>query len=123
MTTSTRRSVLRTTAWSSLAIAAALAGCTKKEDAAPAAASEPAAASAAAAPASGASAPLKIAFAYLGPVGDGGWTFAHDNGRKALEKELGSQVQTSFVESVPESADAERVFRDMVAQGDRKSVV
>jgi basic membrane protein A len=50
-------------------------------------------------------------------VGDGGWTFAHDNGRKALEKELGSQVQTSFVESVPESADAERVFRDMVAQG------
>ena len=61
--------------------------------------------------------PLKMAFVYVGPVGDGGWTFAHDNGRKALEKELGSQIQTSFVESVPESADAERVFRDMVAQG------
>ena len=115
MTTSTRRSVLRTTAWSSLAVAAALAGCSKKEEA-PAAAPAPAA-SAAAAPASGASAPLKIAFAYLGPVGDGGWTFAHDNGRKALEKELGSQIETKFVESVPESADAERVFRDMVAQG------
>ena len=119
MTTSTRRAVLRTSAWSTLAIAAALAGCTKKEEtpAAAPAASEPVAASAAAAPASAASAPLKIAFAYLGPVGDGGWTFAHDNGRKALEKELGSQIQTSFVESVPESADAERVFRDMVAQG------
>ena len=119
MNTTTRRSVLRATAFGSVAMAAALVGCTKKDDTAPAApaASEPVAESAAAAPASGASAPLKIAFAYLGPVGDGGWTFAHDNGRKALEKELGSQVQTSFVESVPESADAERVFRDMVAQG------
>ena len=118
MTTSTRRSVLRTTAWSSLAVAAALAGCSKKEAApAEAVATSAPAASAAAAPASGASAPLKIAFAYLGPVGDGGWTFAHDNGRKALEKELGGQIETKFVESVPESADAERVFRDMVAQG------
>jgi len=117
MTTSTRRAVLRTTAWSGLAVAAALAGCTKKDESAPAAASAPASASTAAAPASSASAPLKIAFAYVGPVGDGGWSFAHDNGRKALEKELGAQVQTSFVESVPESADAERVFRDMAAQG------
>jgi len=117
MTTSTRRALLRTTAWSGLAVAAALAGCTKKDESAPAAASAPASASTAAAPASAASAPLKIAFAYVGPVGDGGWSFAHDNGRKALEKELGAQVQTSFVESVPESADAERVFRDMVGTG------
>ncbi|MBW8779890.1 MAG: BMP family ABC transporter substrate-binding protein [Burkholderiales bacterium] len=117
MTTSTRRALLRTTAWSGLAVAAALAGCNKKDESAPAAASSPASASVAAAPASAASAPLKIAFAYVGPVGDGGWSFAHDNGRKALEKELGAQVQTSFVESVPESADAERVFRDMAAQG------
>jgi simple sugar transport system substrate-binding protein len=116
MTTPTRRSVLRTTAWSGLAVAAALAGCSKKDESAPAAASAPAA-TAAAAPASAASAPLKIAFAYLGTVGDGGWTFAHDNGRKALEKELGGQIETHVVESVPESADAERVFRDMVAQG------
>ena len=35
--------------------------------------------------------PLKIAFAYVGPVGDGGWTFAHDNGRKAMEKEFGDK--------------------------------
>jgi simple sugar transport system substrate-binding protein len=118
MTTSTRRSVLRGTALGSIAFAAALAGCSKKEETAPQAASAPgAAASAAAAPAPAASGALKIAFVYVGPVGDGGWSFAHDNGRKALEKELGAQVQTSFVESVPESADAERVFRDMVAQG------
>ena len=74
------------------------------------------------APAAGAPAkpePLKIAFAYVGPVGDGGWTFAHDNGRKAVEKEFGDKVVTSFVEKVPEAADAERVFRDMVGQGNK----
>ena len=63
--------------------------------------------------------PLKIAFAYVGPVGDGGWTFAHDNGRKAIEKEFGDKIVTSYVEKVPESADAERVMRDMVAQGNK----
>jgi simple sugar transport system substrate-binding protein len=52
-------------------------------------------------------------------VGDGGWTFAHDNGRKALEKEFGDKIQTSFVENVPESADAERVIRDMAGQGNK----
>jgi len=61
--------------------------------------------------------PLKIAFAYVGPVGDGGWTFAHDNGRKAVEAKFGSRVKTSFVENVPESADAERVIRDLAKQG------
>ena len=63
--------------------------------------------------------PFKIAFAYVGPVGDGGWTFAHDNGRKAAEKEFGDRIKTSYVESVPESADAERVIRDMAAQGNK----
>jgi len=63
--------------------------------------------------------PLKIAFAYVGPVGDGGWTFAHDNARKALEKEYGDRIVTSFVENVPESADAERVIRDMASQGNK----
>jgi simple sugar transport system substrate-binding protein len=62
---------------------------------------------------------LKVAFAYVGPVGDGGWTFAHDNARKALEKEFGDKIVTSFVEKVPESADAERVFRDMASQGNK----
>jgi basic membrane protein A len=89
--------------------AAVLVGCGKKEEA------KPADAPAAAAKAE----PLKIAFAYVGPVGDGGWTFAHDNARKALEKEFGDKISTSFVENVPESADAERVIRDMVGQGNK----
>lgn len=72
-----------------------------------------------AAPAPAKPAPLKIAFAYVGPVGDGGWTFAHDNGRKAVEKEFGDKVVTSFVENVPESADAECVLRDMAGQGNK----
>jgi basic membrane protein A and related proteins len=63
--------------------------------------------------------PLKIAFAYIGPVGDGGWTFAHDNGRKAVEKEFGDKVKTVFVENVPESADAERAIRDLATQGNK----
>jgi len=88
--------------------AAVLVGCGKKEEAKPAEA-----------PAAAKAEPLKIAFAYVGPVGDGGWTFAHDNARKALEKEFGDKIQTSFVENVPESADAERVIRDMVGQGNK----
>jgi basic membrane protein A and related proteins len=63
--------------------------------------------------------PLKIAFAYVGPVGDAGWTFAHDNGRKQIEEAFGGKVVTSYVENVPEAADAERVIRDMVDQGNK----
>ena len=70
------------------------------------------------APAAGA-APLKIAFMYVGPVGEAGWTFAHDLGRKAVAEKYGAKVSTSFVESVPESSDAERVLRDLVDQGNR----
>ena len=115
MTDLNKRSLLQAAALSALA-ATALVGCGKKEEAAaPAAAPAPATA---AAPAP-AGQPLKIAFAYVGPVGDGGWTFAHANARKAIEKEFGSKIQTSFVEKVPEAADAERVFRDMVSQGNK----
>ncbi len=63
--------------------------------------------------------PLKVGFLYVGPVGDAGWTFAHDKGRKALERHFGQQISTTYVENVPESADAERVMRDMVGQGNR----
>ncbi len=97
--------------------AAALVGCGKKEDVKPVAVA-PAPAPAASAPAPKAE-PLKVAFAYVGPVGDGGWTFAHDNARKEVEKAYGDKVVTSFVEKVPESADAERVLRDMAAQGNK----
>jgi simple sugar transport system substrate-binding protein len=115
MTDLNKRSLIKAAALSALA-GAVLIGCGKKEEAAaPAAAPAPAPA---AAPAP-APEPLKIAFAYVGPVGDGGWTFAHDNGRKAIEAEFGNKVVTSFVESVPESADAERVIRDMAANGNK----
>lgn len=106
-----KRTLLATAAVAALA---ATVGCGKKEEAAQAAAASAAASAAAPKPE-----PLKIAFAYVGPVGDGGWTFAHDNGRKAIEKEFGDKVVTSFVEKVPEAADAERVFRDMVGQGNQ----
>ena len=86
--------------------AAVLVGCGKKEEAA-----EPAAAPAAE--------PLKVAFAYVGPVGDGGWTFAHDRARAAVQSEFGDKIVTTFVENVPESADAERVIRDMASQGNK----
>ena len=107
-----KRALLKLAALSAVA-AAALAGCGKKEEAVPAAAPAPAAAAPAKAE------PLKVAFAYVGPVGDGGWTYAHDNGRKAVEKEFGDRIVTSFVEKVPESADAERVIRDMASQGNK----
>ncbi len=112
MTDPQKRSLLKLAALSAIA-SAALIGCGKKEEPAPA----PAPAPVAAAPAK--PAPLRIAFAYIGPVGDGGWTFAHDNGRKAIEKEFGDKVVTSYVEKVPESADAERVIRDMANQGNK----
>jgi basic membrane protein A len=70
-----------------------------------------------AAPAPAAKGPLKIAFVYVGPVGDAGWTFAHDKGRREMAAEFGAKVSTSFVENVPEAADAERVFRDLISQG------
>ena len=114
MTSQTKRSLLKLGGLTAVAVAAVLAGCGKKEEAPPPQAAAPASAAEPAKPAA-----LKIAFAYVGPVGDGGWTFAHDNGRKALEKELGDKVSTSFVENVPEAADAERVFRDMVGQGNK----
>jgi basic membrane protein A len=114
MTDLQKRSLLKIAALTAVA-SAALVGCGKKEEPAPA----PAPAPAASAPAPAKPEPLKIAFAYVGPVGDGGWTFAHDNGRKALEKEFGDKIVTSFVENVPESADAERVIRDMASQGNK----
>ena len=113
-----KRSLLKLAALSAVA-SAALMGCGKKEEAPAPAAAPPAPAPTAAAPAPAPAAPLNIAFAYVGPVGDGGWTFAHDTARKALEKEFGDKIKTTFVESVPESADAERVFRDFVGQGNK----
>ena len=115
MTLNPKRSLLKLAGLSAIIATAALVGCGKKEEPKPA----PAAASAPASAPAAKPEPLKIAFAYVGPVGDGGWTFAHDNARKAVEMEFGDKVVTSFVEKVPEAADAERVFRDMVGQGNK----
>ncbi|QTD46141.1 BMP family ABC transporter substrate-binding protein [Ottowia testudinis] len=62
-------------------------------------------------------APVKAAWVYVTPLTDAGWTQQHDQGRRAVDKALGAQVQTSYVENVPEGADAERVIRDLAAQG------
>jgi basic membrane protein A and related proteins len=107
-----KRSMLRLAGWSVLAAAAGLAACGKKEESTTSTAPAPAAY-----PEPGKAEPLKIAFAYIGPVGDGGWTYAHDRGRKAVEKEFGDKVVTTYAESVPEGPDAERVLRDKVEQG------
>jgi simple sugar transport system substrate-binding protein len=61
--------------------------------------------------------PLKVAFVYLGPRGDGGWTQQHDMGRLGLEKAMGDKIKTTFVENVPETADSERVFRQLASDG------
>ena len=100
-----KRSLLALAAVGTLSVA--LVGCGKKEaPPAPAAAAPKAE-------------PLKAAWVYVGPVGDAGWTFAHDLGRKAVEAEYGDKIKTTFVEKVPEGPDAERVIRDLAQQGNK----
>ncbi|MDR5693803.1 MAG: BMP family ABC transporter substrate-binding protein [Armatimonadota bacterium] len=58
---------------------------------------------------------LRAAFVYVGPVGDAGWTYAHDQGRRCAEKQV-KGVETTYVENVSE-ADAERVIVDLARRG------
>jgi basic membrane protein A len=60
---------------------------------------------------------LKVAFVYVAPIGDLGWTWAHEQGRLMVEKELGDRVETAYIENVPEGPDAERVIRDYAQKG------
>ena len=60
---------------------------------------------------------IKVGFVYVGPVGDGGWTYEHDQGRKAVVEAFGDRVETIYQESVPEGADSERVMTQMALQG------
>ncbi len=92
------------------ATAALMLGCSKKEEA-------PAPAPQAEAPAAKPE-PLKAAWIYIGPVGEAGWTYAHDLGRKAVEAEFGDRVQTTYVEKVL-YGDSERVLRDLASQGNK----
>jgi len=61
--------------------------------------------------------PLKVGFVYVGPVGDHGWSYEHDQARQAVQKEFGDKVKTTYVESVPEGADAERVITKLAKSG------
>jgi basic membrane protein A and related proteins len=61
--------------------------------------------------------PFRVGFVYVSPVGDLGWTWAHDQGRLALEQHFGNRVETAFVENVPEGPEAERVIRDFAQRG------
>lgn len=61
--------------------------------------------------------PFKVAFVYVAPIGDLGWTWAHDQGRLALEEEFGDKVETAYIENVPEGPEAERVIRDFAQKG------
>ncbi|AKX94775.1 BMP family ABC transporter substrate-binding protein [Neomoorella thermoacetica] len=61
---------------------------------------------------------MKVAFVYVGPVGDAGWSWAHDQGRKYLAEKL-PWVETTYMENVPEGADAERVLTELAEQGNK----
>lgn len=61
--------------------------------------------------------PLKVGFIYIGPTGDMGWSYEHDEGRKAMVEALGDKVETTIVESVPEGPDAERVLSRLAQSG------
>ena len=112
MTDLSKRRLVQWAGVSALAASALLVGCGKKEE--PKKAEAPAAAASAPKPE-----PIKAAWIYVGPVGDAGWSFAHDLGRKAVEAKFGDGVKTTFVEKVPEGADAERVIRDLATQGNK----
>lgn len=63
--------------------------------------------------------PVKVSFVYVSPGGDAGWTYQHDLGRKALEEKFGDKIKVKAVDSVPEGAEAERVIREMAADGSK----
>lgn len=64
----------------------------------------------------------KVGFVYVSPIGSAGWTFQHEQARRAMQRTLAGRVDSSFVEAVPEGPDAERVMRDLAAQGHRMVV-
>lgn len=101
------------------AAALMLAACGKEEPkpaAAPQKAAEPAKQAAAGAAAGG---PLKVAFVYVSPANEEGWSTQHDIARKAVEAKFGDKIQVTTLENIPENADAERVLRDLAQQGNK----
>lgn len=93
-----------------------LSACGKEEAKAPAAEPKKDAADATT---NAADAPLKVAFIYVSPANEEGWSSQHDLARKALEAKYGSKIQITCLENIPENADAERVLRDLAKQGNK----
>jgi basic membrane protein A len=62
---------------------------------------------------------IKAAWIYVGPVNDGGWTQAHNEGREYVEDQLGDAVETTFKENVPEGPEATQVIEDLIADGNK----
>ena len=62
---------------------------------------------------------VKAAWIYVGPTNDGGWTTAHDEGRKAVEEALGDKVETTFKENVPEGPEVAQTIDDLVKDGNK----
>ncbi len=93
-----------------------LSACGKEEAKAPAAEPKKDAADATT---NAADAPLKVAFIYVSPATEEGWSSQHDLARKALEAKYGSKIQITCLENIPENADAERVLRDLAKQGNK----
>lgn len=60
---------------------------------------------------------LKVAFVYIGPPGDLGWTYEHDRGRKFMEAQLGDQIETTYIENIEEGPDSARVMRRYAQEG------
>jgi simple sugar transport system substrate-binding protein len=60
---------------------------------------------------------LKVGFIYVGPIGDFGWTYQHEQGRLALVKELGDKIETTYLENVNEGPDAERAIEQLARTG------
>ncbi len=96
------------------AAALALTACGEKTE--PPKAAEPA--KTAAAPAA-AKEPLKVAFMYVSPANEEGWSTQHDIARRAVEAKFGDKIKVTTVENIPENADAERVLRDLAQQGNK----
>ena len=101
------------------AAALMLTACGEKEaPKAPAQSGAPAKA-ADAAPQPKANEPLKVAFMYVSPANEEGWSTQHDIARRAAEAKFGNKIKVTTVENIPENADAERVLRDLAQQGNK----
>src|SRR5438045_3003107 len=62
---------------------------------------------------------FKAAWIYVGPHNDGGWSQAHDQGRLYVQKTLGSKVQTTYKENVPEGPQVAQVIDQLIADGNK----